>query len=68
MLFSKRINVKVNKEYSDKERSMLVLLVTLSGQMILGNLYAPILLENSGKILLDFGELPIILGGNFNQH
>ncbi len=42
ILFSKKTNVMVEKEYRDKEGRILILLANLAGQnVILGNLYAP---------------------------
>lgn len=42
ILFSKKINVRVEEEYRDKEGRILVLLANLAGQkVILGNVYAP---------------------------
>ena len=73
ILFSKSLDVRVDREFRDSKGRTLVLLVNLSGQMvILGNIYAPNeddpdFFLNIKKILLDFGDFPVILGGDFNQ-
>ncbi len=73
VLFSKSIDVRVDREFRDRNGRILVLLVNLSGQMvILGNIYAPNeedpdFFLNIKKIFWDFGEFPVILGGDFNQ-
>ncbi len=73
ILFSKKTNVMVEKEYRDKEGRILILLANLAGQnVILGNLYAPNIEDPDfflqlKKIILDFGNFPVILGGDYNQ-
>lgn len=63
----------VEKEYRDKEGRILILLANLAGQnIILGNLYAPNIEDPEfflqlKKIILDFGNFPMILGGDYNQ-
>lgn len=68
-----KTNVTVEREYRDKEGRMLILLANLAGQnVILGNLYAPniedpVFFLQFKKIILDFGNFPVILGGDYNQ-
>ncbi len=63
----------VEREYRDKDGRIILLLVNISGQkIILDNLYAPNM-ENPDfflqlkKIILDFGDFLVVLGGNFNH-
>lgn len=73
ILFSKKVNLKVEREFRDKEGRVIILLVNLMGQnLILGNLYAPNIDDpdfflHLKKIILDFGDFPVILGGDYNQ-
>lgn len=73
ILFSKTVNVKVKREFRDKDGRIIIPLVNLSGQnIILGNLYAPNVEDPDfflqlRKIILDFGDFPVVLGGDYNQ-
>lgn len=72
ILFSKKISVEVQKKYEESEGRVLMLLVNISGKkLILGNIYAPNLKDPDfflqlKRIILDLGDYPVILGGDFN--
>ena len=72
ILFSKKLQFKVEKKFKDKEGRLLILLVNISGKkIILGNLYAPNIEDPDfflqiKKYILDFGDYPVALGGDYN--
>lgn len=73
ILFSKHLKVQIQKEYKDEEGRIIIILVDILNQkLILSNIYAPNEDDPSffykvKTVLLDFGEFPVVWGGDFNQ-
>lgn len=73
VLFSKHFPIQVKKEYKDKEGRVIILLVNISGQnIIIANICAPNIEDPDFSlqlktILMEFGDFPTILAGDFNQ-
>ena len=75
ILFSKQFKVQILKEYKDKDGRILIILIhigTTNQNIILSNIYAPneedpLFFYKVKTALLEFGDFPIIWGGDFNQ-